>query len=145
MTSHELTRRSMLASWGGIAAVSAVGRAVAANDESSDPIRPHTKMLQVRKEFERLLPLWQEERKQFINSSNSDDYWQGPRGKAIIALGPAIIPYLIHELKTGDHFFNVPLAMITKVDIADGKYESEQASARLWVEWWEAAKNTPTK
>ena len=144
MNSHcapNLTRRLMLASCGGITVAVVVGRAAAADEESSDTgRRPTKKISQVREEFERLLPLWQEERKQYGMSSNTYDYWKGPHGKAIIALGPAIIPYLIQQLKTGDFWFNVPLTLITKVDIANGNLNSEQANSRLWMEWWEAAK-----
>lgn len=142
MNSHrasELTRRSMLTSSCVIAAATAL-RADAADDE-----RPPARMSQVRREFERLLPLWQVEREQYNYSSCSRDYWQGPHGKAIIALGPAIIPYVIQELKAGDHFFNVPMEVITNVDIANGQYESEQTNAKLWVEWWEATKKEPTR
>jgi len=72
-------------------------------------------------------------------SSNTFDYWKGPHDKAIIALGPGIIPYLIKQVKAGDFWFNVRLALITHVDIANGKYDSEQANSKLWVEWWESA------
>ncbi len=90
----------------------------------------------VQQDLRRLLPLWQEERKRFALSSNTADSWQGPHGKAIVALGPAILPALIQELRRGDFFFNVPLALITRVDIANGKDLSEQDKAALWLEWW---------
>jgi len=47
--------------------------------------------------------------------------WDGPHGKAIIALGPGIIPYLIQQLRKGDFVFIVPLKLITNVDISNGK------------------------
>ena len=134
----ELTRRSMLASSCAMAATTALPADAAVDGP------PHTKMSKVRQEFERLLPLWQVEREQFSNSSCSSDYWQGPHGKAIIALGPAIIPNLLQQIKAGDHFFNVPMEIITDVDITNGEYESEQASSKLWVQWWEAATKEPT-
>jgi hypothetical protein len=62
-------------------------------------------------------------------SSNTYDYWKGPHGKAIIALGPATIPFLIQALRRAEFLFNVPLALITKVDIANGEYASEQATS----------------
>lgn len=89
-----------------------------AERKSPDPTPPPRKLSQLREEYERLLPLWQEERKQYSYSSNTYDYWMGPHGKAIIALGPAIIPYLIKQVKAGDFWFNVPLALITKVNVA---------------------------
>ncbi len=98
------------------------------------------KMSDVEREYRRLRPLWQEERKQFSLSSKSDDYWKGPHGKAIIALGPAIIPYLIKELRKGDLLFVVPLELFTNVDITDGSYDSEQASAKFWLKWWDSGR-----
>ena len=140
-TAH-VKRRSLLASLGGIAGASMVIATQArADDEADSDARPR-KLAEVQKEFERLLPLWQEERKQFANSSKTYAYWKGPCGKAIIALGPAIIPYLIRQVKEGDFFFNVPLALITKVDMAGG---SEQANSKMWVKWWEAAENSPNE
>lgn len=141
----ELTRRSLLASVGGIAGAALVHQAAADEKEVGDTEpRPHN-ISEVRKEFERLVPLWQEERKECILSSQTLDYWKGPHGKSIIALGPAIIPYLIQHVKTGDFWFNVPLAMLTKVDIANGEYVSEQAKSKLWVSWWEAGSNAPSQ
>lgn len=122
-----------------------VGQAMPQKNEAADTHDRPRKMSEVQKEFERLLPLWQEERKQFGASSNTSDYWNGPHGKAIIALGPAVIPYLIQQVKSGDFWFNVPLALITKVDIANGKYKSVQANSRLWLEWWEAGNSKPHK
>src|SRR5262245_31050863 len=119
-----ITRRSAIASFGGIAGLTALSGCV---DEKKSPrVDPLSRKLsRVREEFERLLPLWQEERNQYTVSSNTYDYWQGPHGKAIIALGPAILPYLIQQVKAGDFWFNVPLALITHLDIANGKYDSE--------------------
>jgi hypothetical protein len=135
-----VTRRSALASVGAIAGLTALSRADDDEKKTASADRPTRKLSQVRKEFKRLLPLWQEERKKYDDSSNTYDYWQGPHGKAIIALGPAIIPDLIQQVRAGDFWFNVPLAIITKVDVANGKYDSEQTNAKLWVEWWESAK-----
>jgi len=134
-----ITRRSALASCGAIAGLTALCSACADKKKAPDADPPSRKLSQLREEFERLLPLWQEERKKYDLSSNTYDYWKGPHGKAIIALGPAIIPYLIQQVKAGDFWFNVPLALITNVDVANGKYVSEQANAKLWVEWWESA------
>jgi len=99
-------------------------------------------MRAVQAEYRRLLPLWQEERRQFAHSSNLHDHWSGPQGRAIIALGAAIAPQLIEELRKGDFFFNAPLARITGVDISDGAYTSEQVNSALWLRWWEEAKAT---
>jgi len=147
MGSHreqEITRRSLLASIGGIAGVAVASRAAADEKETAGAVFRPRDLSQARKEFERLLPLWQEERKQFGPSSNTQDYWQGPHGKAIIALGPAIIPELIQQVRSGDFWFNVPLALITRVDISNGHYESEQANSKLWLAWWDAAGKTPS-
>lgn len=116
-----------------------------AEDAKSKAETPKT-LKQLQAEYSRLLPLWQQERQEFGSSSNTYDYWKGARGKAIIELGPAIIPLLIHELRKGDFFFNVPLALITKIDIASGKglAFSEQEKARLWIEWWGLG-GTPVK
>jgi len=119
----------------------ATGQSAAGQTGTGD--RPsETKLRNVDDEYRRLLPLWQAERKQFSHSSNTYDYWKGPHGKAIIALGPAILPHLIRELRKGDFWFNVPLALITKVDVANGEYKSEQANAELWLKWWDSARNT---
>ena len=141
----ELSRRSLLRTVGGIAAVAVVSQAVAEEKNAPDSDRVPPKMSEVRKEFERLLPLWQKERKAYGLSSNSYDYWKGPHGKAIIALGPAITPFLIQQVKAGEFLFNVPLALIAKVDIANGRYDSEQANSKLWVQWWETARTAPTE
>jgi hypothetical protein len=135
-----VTRRSALASVGAIASLTALSCAGADDKKTPGAGPPTRKLSQLREEFERLLPLWKEERKKYELSSDTYDYWQGPNGKAIIALGPAIIPYLITQVRAGDFWFNVPLAIITKVDVANGNYVSEQANAKLWVEWWESAK-----
>ena len=100
------------------------------------------KLSDIQKEYKRLLPLWQKEREQFSPSSNTADYWDGPHGKSIIALGPAIIPELIAELRKGDFFFNVPLARITKVKIATSVSMSEQEKSQLWLKWWEGVNGT---
>src|SRR5882672_9817232 len=127
-------RRAVLVALGGMAAVFATGQSAAGQTGTGD--RPtEIKLRNVDDEYRRLLPLWQAERKQFSHSSNTYDYWKGPHGKAIIALGPAIIPQLIRELRKGDFWFNVPLALITKVDVANGEYKSEQANAELWLKW----------
>ena len=134
----DAARRTMLAALAALAGTLAAGRPAIAQGGAGD--RPSaSKLSAVEAEYRRLLPLWQEERKQFTHSSNTFDYWSGPHGKAIVALGPAIIPYLIQELRKGDFFFNVPLALITKVDIASGEYKSEQASAARWLQWWDTA------
>ena len=92
-------------------------------------------------EYRRLRPLFEEERKQFAESSKTYNYWKGPHGKAIIALGPAIIPQLIQELRKGDFFFNVPLARITNADITNDTFGSEQDNAKLWLKWWDGGKD----
>jgi hypothetical protein len=102
--------------------------------------RPGTSYMRaVQAEYRRLLPLWQEERKSFAHLSNTNASWSGPHGKAIVALGAAVIPQLIHEVRKGDFFFNAPLAMITGIDIADGEAGSEQAKSALWLKWWDEA------
>ena len=35
---------------------------------------------------------------------------------------------------------NVPIEAITRADIADGEILSEQAKAKLWLQWWDSAK-----
>lgn len=140
----EITRRSMLVSFGGIATGLAARQAMATDKESIESEPRRKTMSQIQKEYERLLPLWQEERKAYRFSSNTRDYWTGPHGKAIIALGPAIIPFIIQQLKAGDFFFNVPMDVIIGVEIADKTTMSEQARSKLWIEWWEAARKSPT-
>ena len=134
----EMARRALLAAMAGMAVVMAAGRAGAG--ASRDPSGPG--MRTVDDEYRRLLPLWQAEREQFRHSSNTYDYWKGPHGRAIVALGPAVIPHLIQGLRKGDFLFNVPLALITKVDIANGDYKSEQANLQLWLKWWDSARDT---
>ncbi len=133
----DIARRAVLAALGGMATMVATARA----QTSGGTRRLSEKLRTVDDEYRRLLPLWQEERKQFRQSSSTYDSWKGPHGQAIIALGPAIIPHLIRELRKGDFWFNVPLALITKVDIANGDYKSEQANAELWLKWWDSGKN----
>jgi hypothetical protein len=137
-------RRGALAVLAGLAGMIAAGRAAAEAappaGTSRGPGAP--RMRTIEGEYRRLLPLWQAERQQFRHSSNTYDYWKGPHGRAIVALGPAIIPHLIQELRKGDFLFNVPLTLITNVDIADGDYKSEQANSELWLKWWDSAKDT---
>jgi hypothetical protein len=137
-------RRGALAVLAQMAGMIAAGGAAAAAPPSGTSRGPGapTRLQTVDAEYRRLLPLWQAERQQFRHSSNTYDYWKGPHGRAIIALGPAILPHLIQELRKGDFWFNVPLALITKVDIADGDYQSEQANSALWLKWWDSAKDT---
>ncbi len=137
-----ITRRSLLASLGGVAGASTVIATKARADDDADSDARPRNLSEVQREFERLLPLWQEERKQFANLSKTYGYWKGPYGKAIIALGPSIIPYLIRQVKEGDFFFNVPLALITKVEMTGG---SEQANSKMWLKWWEAAEDSPNE
>ncbi len=135
-------RRAVLAGFAALAGWLTAGHAAA----RMAAVRPRTatpSMKSVDDEYRRLLALWQEERQRFAVSSNTHDYWKGPYGKAIVALGPAIIPHLIAELRKGDFFFNAPLALITKVDIANGESTSEQANAALWLKWWDAAAPRP--
>jgi hypothetical protein len=131
----------MIAALGGIAGMAIVERAAAADAHVPKTSDHPLTMSDVEKEYRRLRPLWEKERERFSASSDTHDYWKGPRGKAIIALGPAIIPYLIQELRKGDFFFNVPLAIITNVEIDDGKLVySEQDDAKLWLKWWDSAR-----
>ena len=132
-----LARRAALTALAGMAATVGIGQGA---DGRTPQRRGETRMRAVDDAFRRLLPLWQAERKQFAFSSNTRDSWNGPHGKAIIALGPAVIPHLITQLRGGDFFFNVPLAAITGVDITNGEYVSEQASVVLWLAWWDGAK-----
>ncbi len=141
------TRRAVLASLSGLAAAAAAdcaaGIGQAADIAPGNPATARQSMEQVEKEYRRLLPLWQEERKKYAFSSNTFDYWKGPRGKAIVALGPAIIPHLIKELRRGDFWFNVPLALITRVEIANGVDLSEQEKSKRWLAWWEGSREQP--
>ena len=95
-------------------------------------------MDQITKEYQRLLPLWQIEREDYKFSSNTSDYWEGPHGQAIIALGPAIIPFLIQQVKAGDFWFNVPLNIFigTQIESKPGLV-SEQTRSKLYSDWWE--------
>jgi hypothetical protein len=99
-------------------------------------------MRSIELEYRRLLALWQVERAQLAVavSSNTDQAWRGPSGRALIALGPAIFPFLIQELRKDDFWFNVPLARITRVEIDDDANLSEQDKAKLWLQWWDSAK-----
>jgi hypothetical protein len=132
-------RRAVLAALGGGAGLIAGMEPAPAQARGADA-RPSTSpMRTVQAEYRRLIPLWQEERKGFAYSSNTHDYWSGPHGRAIVALGAAVIPQLIQEVRKGDFFFNVPLTMIVGVDIADGQFGSEQAKSALWLKWWDEA------
>jgi hypothetical protein len=137
-------RRGALAVLAGMVGMIAAGRTVAGAGSPAVTSRGAGELglRTVDGEYRRLLPLWQAERREFRHSSNTYDYWKGPHGRAIVALGPAVIPHLIQELRKGEFFFNVPLALITKVDIADGDYKSEQANSELWLKWWDSAKDT---
>jgi hypothetical protein len=132
-----LARRAALTALAGMAAMIGIGRGAGARPSQR---RGETRMRAVDDAFRRRLPLWQVERRQFALSSDTHDSWKGPHGKAIIGLGPAVIPHLIAQLRGGDFFFNVPLASITGVDITNGEYASEQANAALWLAWWDGGK-----
>jgi hypothetical protein len=134
----EITRRAAL---GAMAVLGATGLVAAGEKAPAETGRRPRKMTEVEAEYRRLRPLFEDERKQFAESSNTHDYWKGPHGKAIIALGPAVIPQLIQELRKGDFFFNVPLARITNADITNEKFGSEQDNARLWLTWWDGGKD----
>ncbi len=138
-----VARRAVLTSLAGAAgAIAGIGPAAARAPGAR--ARPATSSMRaIQAEYRRLLPLWREERARFAHSSNTRDYWSGPHGQAIIALGAGIIPQLIQEIRKGDFLFNVPLAMVTRMDIADGEARSEQAKATLWGEWWDAGGVAP--
>lgn len=112
-------------------------RAVAVEPPGTAQDAQRRPLSEVRKEFERLVLLWEKERKEAGSASSIQASWAGPHGKAIIALGPAVVPFLIQRLKAGDFWFNVPLAQITQIDIVEGKAESEQATSKLWLAWCE--------
>jgi hypothetical protein len=150
----------MLAAMGGMAGAAAAGRTVAAAEPAPTALDRLATLADIEKAYRRLLPLWQKEREKFRLSSSTDDYWQGPNGKAIIALGPAIIPFLVRELRKGDYLFNVPLRQMTHVALPTddpgiserhhtGKMSgqefvhliSEQDQAKLWVKWWDSAQD----
>jgi hypothetical protein len=132
-----ITRRTMLMTLSGVAAMNTEIQTIAASPASELSHCPPRKVSEVEKEYLRLIALWQEERKQFSHSSDTHDYWRGAYGQAMIALGPAIIPYLIRELRKGDFFFNVPLEWITNIDVSNGDSDlSEQDIAKLWLKWW---------
>lgn len=114
-----------------------------AKERDAPASREFKSLAKIQQEYDRLLPLWQEERKQYSLSSNTYDYWKGQHGKAIIALGPAIIPQLMREVRKGDFFFNVPLAQITHINITDGNWISEQEASLLWLAWWDQGANKP--
>jgi len=65
----DAVRRGVVAALGG-AAVLFAARPAAAQNRAGE-----TKLRTVEGEYRRLLPLWQEERKQFAVSSNTYDYW----------------------------------------------------------------------
>ena len=103
--------------------------------------RSSMNVVKARQEYRRLLPLWQEERKKYESSSNTYDYWEGPHGKAIIALGPAILPDIMQEIRKGDFWFNVPMNLITKLSVAEGVSEQERSAA--WIAWWDQSTPVP--
>ncbi len=135
-----VARRAVLTALGGAAgAIAGIGSAAArAPGAPARPAASHMRAIQA--EYQRLLPLWRQERARFAHSSNTRDYWSGPHGRAIVALGAAIIPQLMREIRNGDFLFDVPLAMITGVDVANGETVSEQAKSALWLRWWEEAR-----
>ena len=135
---NPISRRAAL---GAIAGVTAIGMAQT-SCEAKDSGPSFQNLSPILDEYHRLRPLFEQERQKFPESSKTFDYWRGKNGKAIIALGPAIIPLLIAELRKGDFFFNVPLELITNVDIATALDQSEQAKAELWLKWWDAGKVT---
>ncbi len=57
-----ITRRSLLASLGGVAGASTVIATKARADDDADSDARPRNLSEVQREFERLLPLWQEER-----------------------------------------------------------------------------------
>ena len=134
----EITRRAAL---GAVAGLVAAGSATADDKPPTDVAKGRVKMSTAEEEYRRLRPLFEEERKRFSELSNTHCYWTGPHGKAIIALGPAIIPQLIQELRKGDFFFNVPLEYITNADITHEHGGSEQEHAKLWLQWWDGGKD----
>ena len=125
------TRRALLSVFGGL---SVMAGAMCTNAE--DKARRWTRIEEIENEYRRLLSLRQQERKQFYKSSDTHAYWQGPNGRRIIALVPAVIPYLILELRKGDFFFNVPLELITGIDVSNRRDMSEQEKSGLWLKWW---------
>jgi len=131
----------MATAFGGLAAMSAGTQRRAADRK---PVSSEDKLVRISKitsEWQRLLPLWREKDTEKPIQA-IENLWDGPHGKAIIALGPGIIPYLIQQLRKGDFVFIVPLKLITNVDISNGKDSSLPditipEIAKLWLKWWD--------
>jgi len=93
--------------------------------------------------FARLHEAWQVERQRYSASSSTAAYWQGPNGRAIIAMGKEALPFLFEELKKGDHFYVWPIARITGVALPPGQGGGEQERRAQWLEWWKEHRDDP--
>lgn len=103
-TRSKITRRAMMLTLGAFTSMGPTRQNIAEEKSSATMFDKKKTILQIDREYHRLLPLWLDEQKQFSISSNTHAYWSGPNGKAIIALGPAVIPYLIRQLREENFF-----------------------------------------
>lgn len=77
------------------------------------------------------------EREDYSHHSHTAMYWTGPTGKAILAMGPRILPLIVKELRNGDFFFNHPMQVFAGFLLGGIDLDSEQARSRLWIKWYD--------
>lgn len=102
---------------------------------------------QTLREYRELRKKWEGEARKASFSSDTHDYWTGPSGRSLVAMGRRALPLVILEIRAGDFFFNVAAAGIAgpTVDrVVRGEAPgSEQSVASRWAAWWEAVKGDP--
>ena len=100
--------------------------------------------IEAQNEFMGLKSKWVQEKAKASFSSRTSDYWKGPAGLRIMAMGKRALPFVMDEISKGDFFFNVPASKITNITIPSGiKRESEQELSKDWIEWWRKNTDNP--
>jgi len=86
-----------------------------------------------RAKFERMRDIWKVES---IFLSSVQDMVELPSYQAIIAMGEAVVPFLIEELATDPNYWFVALAEITEQDpVPRDDWGHLDRMAAAWVAW----------
>jgi hypothetical protein len=100
-----------------------------------------TQYEQAKSEFNVLKSFWEKEIPKY--SSNTEDYWKGDAGKAILKMGKRALPFVFEEILKFNFLFNVAAEQITQIHPTGKAGYSEQTKDEFWIKWWHDNKNNP--
>ena len=92
----------------------------------------------IKSKFETLTSAWDEHCHKVAFSSSMHSYLDSPQYKALVDLGPAVIPQIIEHYNSDDLPWGFVLQEITGVNmIADANQFSPASVKRNWLSWYE--------